>query len=84
MDLARVIGMLREEFPYEPTDGQDRLLGELAVFLTLSWQKSNAIFVLRGYAGTGKTTVVKALTSVLPKLGKRTALLAPTGRARKC
>jgi len=83
MDLARVIGMLREEFPYEPTDGQDRLLGELAVFLTLSWQKSNAIFILRGYAGTGKTTVVKALTSVLPKLGKRTALLAPTGRAAK-
>jgi exodeoxyribonuclease-5 len=83
MDLTRVITMLREEFPYDPTEGQDRLLGELAVFLTISWQQQNALFVLRGFAGTGKTTVVKALVDVLPKIGKRTALLAPTGRAAK-
>jgi exodeoxyribonuclease-5 len=83
MDLAGVIAMLRKEFPYEPTDGQDKLLGELAVFLTLSWKQQNALFILRGYAGTGKTTVVKALVDVLPQIGKKTALLAPTGRAAK-
>jgi exodeoxyribonuclease V len=83
MDLSRVIAMLRREFPYEPTEGQDQLLGELATFLTLSWKEPNALFILRGYAGTGKTTVVKALVDVLPMLGKRTALLAPTGRAAK-
>jgi exodeoxyribonuclease-5 len=83
MDLTRVISMLRSEFPYEPTEGQEKLLGELALFLTISWKNPNALFILRGYAGTGKTTVVKALVDALPKLGKKTALLAPTGRAAK-
>jgi exodeoxyribonuclease V len=83
MDLTGVIAMLRKEFPYEPTEGQDKLLEELAVFLTISWRQQNALFILRGYAGTGKTTVVKALVDVLPKIGKKTALLAPTGRAAK-
>jgi len=83
MDLSRVIAMLCQEFPYEPTEGQDKLLGELAVFLTISWRHPNALFILRGYAGTGKTTIVKALVDVLPKIGKKTALLAPTGRAAK-
>jgi len=83
MDLTRIISMLREEFPYQPTEGQDKLLGELAAFLTLTWKQPNALFILRGYAGTGKTTVVKALVDVLPRIGKRTALLAPTGRAAK-
>jgi exodeoxyribonuclease-5 len=83
MDLTRVIAALRKEFPYEPTDGQDKLLGELALFLTISWKQQNALFILRGYAGTGKTTIVKALVDVLPQLGKKTVLLAPTGRAAK-
>ncbi len=82
-DLGGVISLLQKEFPYEPTPGQDKLLGELAVFLTLSWKQPNALFILRGYAGTGKTTVVKALVDVLPQIGKKTALLAPTGRAAK-
>ena len=83
MDLTGVIALLRKEFPYEPTEGQDKLLGELAVFLTISWRQQNALFILRGYAGTGKTTVVKALVDVLPQIGKKTSLLAPTGRAAK-
>jgi len=83
MDVKSVISTLVEEFPYEPTNCQRRLMGNLAVFLTLGWKKSNAIFVLKGYAGTGKTTVVKALVNVLPKLGKRIILMAPTGRAAK-
>ncbi len=83
MDLSKVISLLRKEFPYEPTEGQDKLLGELAVFLTISWRQQNALFILRGYAGTGKTTVVKALAEVLPQVGKKTVLLAPTGRAAK-
>jgi exodeoxyribonuclease-5 len=83
MDMSHVIALLRKEFPYEPTEGQDKLLGELAVFLTISWRQQNALFILRGYAGTGKTTVVKALADVLPQMGKKTVLLAPTGRAAK-
>lgn len=75
--------MLRKGFPYDPTAGQDKLLDELAVFLTISWKQPNALFILRGYAGTGKTTVVQALVDVLPNIGKKTVLLAPTGRAAK-
>ncbi len=83
MDVNRIISLLREEFPYNPTPGQERLLGELAVFLTISWKQSNALFILRGYAGTGKTTIVRSLVDVLKSLGKRSVLLAPTGRAAK-
>ncbi|MEI6455790.1 MAG: AAA family ATPase [bacterium] len=83
MDVNSIISRLREEFPYEPTEGQERLLGELAVFLTISWKQSNALFILRGYAGTGKTTIVKSLVDVLKSIGKRAVLLAPTGRAAK-
>lgn len=58
-------------------------MGKLSVFLSISWKKANALFLLKGYAGTGKTTVVKALVNVLPAIGKRTVLMAPTGRAAK-
>jgi len=81
--VKSVISTLVQEFPYDPTGGQRRLMGNLAVFLTLGWKKTNALFVLKGYAGTGKTTVVKALVNVLPKMGKRIVLMAPTGRAAK-
>jgi len=83
MDVNRVRSLLLQEFPHETTAGQEALMGDLAVFLTLSWKKQNALFLLKGYAGTGKTTVVRALVNVLPSLGKRTVLLAPTGRAAK-
>ncbi len=83
MEMTTVLALLQKAFPYEPTCGQEKLLNELAVFLTIGWRRSHALFILRGYAGTGKTTVVKALTDALPQLGKRTVLLAPTGRAAK-
>lgn len=41
------------------------------------------MFVLKGYAGTGKTTVISALVNVLPEIHKKYVLLAPTGRAAK-
>jgi len=75
--------MLLHEFPHATTPGQEQLMGELSVFLSISWKKANALFLLKGYAGTGKTTVVKALVNVLPAIGKRTVLMAPTGRAAK-
>ena len=53
----------------------------LAAFL-LS-QKENPTYILRGYAGTGKTTLVKTLVRTLPGIGMRYVLMAPTGRAAK-
>lgn len=43
----------------------------------------NSIFILKGYAGTGKTTMIKALLPLLHNMGKQTTLMAPTGRAAK-
>lgn len=42
-----------------------------------------AIFILRGYAGTGKTTLLSALVNALPSFRMKSTLLAPTGRAAK-
>ena len=39
--------------------------------------------MLKGYAGTGKTTLVSTLVKSLPAIGKRSVLMAPTGRAAK-
>lgn len=44
---------------------------------------NDSIFVLRGYAGTGKTSLVGALVKTLDKLQQKSVLLAPTGRAAK-
>jgi exodeoxyribonuclease-5 len=53
----------------------------MAVFL--SGELDDKCFILRGYAGTGKTTSVAALVKALPKFKLRAVLLAPTGRAAK-
>ena len=68
-------------FGFEPTDGQATVLRHLSAFL-LS-EKEHPAYVLRGYAGTGKTTLVRALVKTLPALEMSYVLLAPTGRAAK-
>ena len=78
-----VTTLLFREFPYEPTHDQQLLIEKLGQFITDTWNNPNSLFVLKGYAGTGKTTVVTALVNVLPHLKKRSVLLAPTGRAAK-
>jgi exodeoxyribonuclease-5 len=70
-----------ETFPHEPTDDQYKLISALADFLSSSNPLS--VFVLRGYAGTGKTSIVSNLVNILPKLKAGSVLLAPTGRAAK-
>ncbi len=70
-----------QELPFEPTDEQRQLIGALAIFLSLPDEEK--IFLLKGYAGTGKTTVMSALVKALKRLQQKTILLAPTGRAAK-
>ncbi len=53
----------------------------LAAFLLSA--KPNPTYILRGYAGTGKTTLVTTLVRVLPEIGMDYVLMAPTGRAAK-
>jgi len=69
------------EFPYNPTGDQQQLIEKLAGFIVDADPAS--VFVLKGYAGTGKTTIVSSLVRVLPSLKANSVLLAPTGRAAK-
>jgi exodeoxyribonuclease-5 len=83
MNTADVTSLLLREFPYEPTHGQKAVLEKIAFFLTDSWKEPNSLFILKGYAGTGKTTIVSSLVNVLPRLQRKSSLMAPTGRAAK-
>ncbi|MGI6320064.1 MAG: ATP-dependent DNA helicase [Bacteroidales bacterium] len=68
-------------FSYKPTKNQIEFFEHIDQFLQ-DFTKPE-IFVLSGYAGTGKTSVVSALVKTLPSMKKRSVLLAPTGRAAK-
>ncbi|WP_324288430.1 AAA family ATPase [Pedobacter sp. SL55] len=78
MDRASLIA---QSYPFAPTKEQLKFCEQAAAFL--SRPNEDACFVLKGYAGTGKTTSVAALVKALPKFGLKSALLAPTGRAAK-
>jgi exodeoxyribonuclease-5 len=71
----------REHMPFEPTSGQDRLLHVFGRFAASP--KSRCVLLVKGYAGTGKTTSVKAMVRALEDTGFKVVLLAPTGRAAK-
>ena len=81
LNRNELYGKLLQSFSFEPTEGQATVLFHLAAFL-LS-EKDNPTYILRGYAGTGKTSLVKTLVRTLPSIGMRFVLLAPTGRAAK-
>lgn len=78
---VEIINKFEQSFPATPTPQQKKAFKELAVFLSLIQQTS--CFILKGYAGTGKTTLISTLVRVLPTLNMRSILLAPTGRAAK-
>lgn len=70
---------LLERLGHTPTPGQLKAIEALERLL--STQKPRSTLVLKGYAGTGKTTLVGALVKVLRDQGHPAVLLAPTGRA---
>ncbi|MDF3076239.1 MAG: family ATPase [Sphingobacteriaceae bacterium] len=78
MDIAT---LLNRAFSSEPTAQQHLAFNELAKFLLSN--NGDECFVLKGYAGTGKTTLIGALVKILPQLKLKAVLLAPTGRAAK-
>ena len=73
--------MLRDNFPFEPTLKQEIFFQKIADFVLNN--KKDEIFILKGYAGTGKTTIISTLVNYLHKAEKKHVLLAPTGRAAK-
>lgn len=68
--------------PYDPTPQQYSLIAALSRFVAM-YRPGESAFILNGYAGTGKTTMVGGLVRTLRDIGVRTVLLAPTGRAAK-
>jgi len=72
---------LLQKFPFEPTRKQHQLLNKLTEFIFDN--NNRALFLLKGYAGTGKTTTISTVVNSLWKVGKKAVLLAPTGRAAK-
>jgi len=73
--------LIRENFTHKPTKEQGKAISLLSEFV-LS-RKSDSLFLLRGYAGTGKTSLLAALVRTMQQLQQRVMLLAPTGRAAK-
>ncbi|MEG1555759.1 MAG: AAA family ATPase, partial [Bacteroidales bacterium] len=73
--------LFHDRIPFDPTQGQAMAMTLLADFICET--QSNSLFLLQGYAGTGKTTLISALVKTLATLKKKTVLLAPTGRAAK-
>ena len=69
-------------FSHHPTPEQQQLFRKLQDFV-VSPDGQMTTFLLKGYAGTGKTSVIKALARTLRKFHYRVVLLAPTGRAAK-
>ncbi|MGK7395090.1 MAG: ATP-dependent DNA helicase [Candidatus Cyclobacteriaceae bacterium M3_2C_046] len=80
--MPLVSDILIRKFPFTATSGQQEFFILLNDFLKKSDQERPAL-LLKGYAGTGKTTIISTLIEVLPLLNFRYVLLAPTGRAAK-
>ena len=81
MNTFKLIQYLIKKFPFDPTSQQLEVIKQLSNFIENS--SSNSLFLLKGYAGTGKTTIISSLINSLWSVGKKVVLLAPTGRAAK-
>ncbi|MDR1631947.1 MAG: AAA family ATPase [Dysgonamonadaceae bacterium] len=72
---------IKKNFPFKPTSEQQSALEKLSNFL---FDKNNdSIFLLKGYAGTGKSSLVGAIVKTMNEMKQKSVLLAPTGRAAK-
>lgn len=81
MTSSEFYSLIKQQFPFQPTLKQNIVLQQLSDFIIN--KSSNSLYVLKGYAGTGKTTIVGSIVNNLWKAKKSSVLLAPTGRAAK-
>ncbi len=76
-----IADLLKENLGYQPTDSQEELIKLLAGFIIPG--NDMDVLLVNGYAGTGKTTLVRSLVITLESFRQKYVLLAPTGRAAK-
>ena len=81
MEAIPVRALIQQELGFQPTADQQKALSHLEAFENS--RKKNPLYILKGYAGTGKTSLVGAYVKALKNMGKPFVLLAPTGRAAK-
>ncbi|MGZ4089061.1 MAG: ATP-dependent DNA helicase, partial [Bacteroidia bacterium] len=80
-DSNHFISAFHEQLPFTPTSDQEQVIRGLSDFV--AQRTGRDVYVLKGYAGTGKTNLVSALANILPTFKWKSVLLAPTGRAAK-
>ena len=81
MNSSEFYTLIKNDFPFDPTIKQSIVLQQLADYIfDIS---SNSLYVLKGFAGTGKTTIIGTLVANLWHIKKSAVLMAPTGRAAK-
>lgn len=73
--------LILQNFGLKPTTDQEKVIESLCQFILSP--DANSIFLLRGFAGTGKTSLVSALVKTIKQLDRECTLMAPTGRAAK-
>lgn len=79
--VKRIVDDARSTLSFEPLSEQARLLDDLAEFAI--YGGSRDVYVLNGYAGTGKTSMIGAFIKALKMSERNVVLVAPTGRAAK-
>ena len=80
-DNKKIRHRISNNLSFTPTDDQAQVCRHLEAF-TIS-KKENPVYILKGYAGTGKTSMISAYVNTLKQLNTNFVLLAPTGRAAK-
>lgn len=76
-----LIDLIKTHFPHTPTNCQENAI---QIFAELIEDNSSLdVFILKGYAGTGKTSLIKAIADSAELIGKSVILLSPTGRGAK-
>ncbi|MFN8207158.1 MAG: AAA family ATPase [Bacteroidales bacterium] len=73
--------LVRKAFLHDPTDDQSAVINALSVFITRP--EEYELMIIKGFSGTGKTSLIAALVRTLPLFKIPVVLLAPTGRAAK-
>jgi len=81
MFKERLISLINNALENSPTKSQEKLIEILADFVVN--RENDKVIIVKGYAGTGKTSTISALVRTFRKLKIKSLLLAPTGRAAK-
>lgn len=81
MTKAVLLEKIASKLPYIPTADQTDMLNRLIDFLFL--KNETSLFLLKGYAGTGKSSLTGGVVQTLRELNQKVVLLAPTGRAAR-